>query len=47
MATLADFELRTLPGLWRWYDQSAREMAFHATTPPEAEIWQENLTQTL
>src|SRR5207244_3932344 len=43
MATLADFELRTLPGLWRWYDHSARELAFRAQSPAEAEIWQETL----
>ncbi len=47
MAKLADFELRTSPGLWRWYDQSARQLAFRAQSPAEAEAWQETLRSTL
>lgn len=47
MPDLDDFELRTMPGLWRWYEQSARQLAFHAQTRAEAEIWQRTLRETL
>src|SRR5690606_21946329 len=30
MPKLSDFELRTLPGLWRWADDAPRRMAFRA-----------------
>src|SRR5579859_4237594 len=47
VATLADFEIRSTPGLWRWYDQSARQLAFHAGSRAETEVWQETLRETL
>jgi dienelactone hydrolase len=47
MAQLSDFELRTSPGLWRWYDSSARQLAFSAGTRADTEAWQERLRQTL
>lgn len=43
MADLSDFELGTLPGLWRWADQTPRQLAFSATTHREAEVWQTEL----
>lgn len=43
MANLADFELGTLPGLWRWADHTPRQLAFNATTRHEAEAWQAEL----
>lgn len=47
MAKLTDFELRTTPGLWRWYDHSARQLAFRAQSRTEAEVWQETLRETV
>jgi dienelactone hydrolase len=47
MAKLTDFELRSAPGLWRWYDQSARQLAFRAQSRAEAETWQQTLRDTL
>lgn len=47
MAKLTDFNLRTSPGLWRWYDQSARELAFHAQSRDAAEAWQQTLRDKL
>ncbi len=47
MPTLDDFELRTMPGLWRWYEQSARQLTFHAQTREQAESWQTTLRETL
>ncbi len=47
MAKLTDFELRTAPGLWRWYDQSARQLAFRAQSRNEAEVWQHTLRDKL
>src|SRR5258708_129327 len=46
MAKLADFELRTFPGLSRWYDQSARQLAFSAQAQSDAETWQQTLSET-
>ena len=40
---LSDFELRTLPGLWQWYDSTPRQLAFDATARPQAEAWQHTL----
>jgi dienelactone hydrolase len=40
---LSDFELGTLPGLWRWVDQTPRQLAFNAHTRREAEGWQVTL----
>jgi dienelactone hydrolase len=45
MASLTDFELRTLPGLWRWYDQDSRKLAFHAESPAEVTEWQTALRE--
>jgi dienelactone hydrolase len=47
MPNLADFELRTTPGLWRWYDESARQLAFSANSRTETEAWQDTLRQTV
>jgi dienelactone hydrolase len=47
MPKLADFELRTLPGLWRWYEQAGRQMAFRAGRRDEAESWQRTLRETV
>jgi dienelactone hydrolase len=43
MANISDFELTTLPGLFRWYAQSARQMAYQAHSRAEAEYWQDTL----
>ncbi|HVO41664.1 MAG TPA: alpha/beta hydrolase family protein, partial [Aggregatilineales bacterium] len=47
MTKLADFELRSMPGLWRWYDSSSRQLAFSAPSRAEAEAWQQTLRDTL
>src|SRR5258708_35899718 len=47
MSNLAEFEVRSMPGLWQWYDQSARQLAFSAGSPAEAEVWQDTLRGTL
>lgn len=47
MPELADFELRTLPGLWRRYAQMPRQLAFRARSRAEAEAWQSALRTTL
>jgi dienelactone hydrolase len=47
MPNLDDFELATMPGLWRWYEQSARQLAFRASSRDEAEAWQRTLRDTL
>src|SRR5262245_16778399 len=43
MLTLTDFELATIPGLLRRYDQAPRRLAFRARTPAEALAWQADL----
>ncbi|MCC6805057.1 MAG: acetylxylan esterase [Anaerolineae bacterium] len=45
--SIADFEIRSLPGLWRWYDRESRTLAFGATSAAEAEDWQAALRQQL
>src|SRR5690242_6096007 len=47
VAKLTDFELRTAPGLWRWYEQSARQLAFRAQPRDAAEAWQQTLRNKL
>src|SRR5258708_20954737 len=47
MANISDFELTTLPGLFRWYDQSARQMAFRAQSRVQAETWQRALREVI
>ena len=47
MAQLADFELRTLPGLQRQYDEAPRQLAFRAQTLEQAHEWQEELRDVL
>jgi dienelactone hydrolase len=44
---LSDYELRTLPGLWQWADQTPRQLAFKAQTRREAEVWQRELRDKL
>ena len=41
------FELRTLPGLWRWHADTARQLAFNAENMEEAMLWQTALRDTL
>ena len=43
MPTLSDFELGTVPGLLRRYQQTPRRLAFRARTPAEALAWQAEL----
>ncbi len=45
MSTLADFDISSLPGLWRWYDQEGRRLAFRAQSAVEAERWQAALRE--
>jgi dienelactone hydrolase len=40
MTALADFELRSTPGLFNRLDNSGRKLAFKATTPEEVATWQ-------
>ena len=47
MSKLAEYEVRSMPGLWQWYDQSARQLRFSAGSPAEAEVWQDTLRETL
>src|SRR5690349_20476802 len=47
MPTPSDFELRTLPGLWSWYDQAPRQLAFRASANAEAMAWQVALRERL
>src|SRR5258708_21623595 len=47
MANLADFEVRTMPGLWNWYESAARQQAFRAQSRSEAEAWQKSLRETI
>ena len=47
MPTLSDFQLGTVPGLLRRYDQTPRRLAFAAASRGEAEAWQMELRQTL
>lgn len=42
MTSLADFEIRSLPGLWRDFDR-ARESGFAAASADEARAWQDSL----
>lgn len=44
MATLADYELGTLPGLWKDFDR-AREHGFSASSRADAEAWQAHLRE--
>ena len=46
MPNLSDFELGTVPGLLRWYDQAPRRLAFRAATLAEARAWQIELRGT-
>jgi dienelactone hydrolase len=43
MPNLSDFQLGTVPGLLRRYDQAPRRLAFRAGTPSEALAWQAEL----
>jgi len=47
MSKLSDFELKTMPGVWQWYDNSARKLAFKAQSRAEAESWQQELRATM
>src|SRR5260221_2522665 len=47
MPKLSDFQLGTVPGLLRWYDQGPRRLAFRASTLAEALAWQAELRETL
>ena len=47
MPKLSDFQLGTVPGLLRWYDQGPRRLAFRASTLAEAQAWQAELRETL
>jgi dienelactone hydrolase len=47
MPNLTDFQLSTVAGLWRWYDQAPRRLAFAAADRIEAEAWQAALRETL
>src|SRR5579859_6556016 len=47
MATLADFEVRTMPGFWNWYESAARQQRFQAQSRSEAEAWQKSLRETI
>jgi dienelactone hydrolase len=47
MPNLTDFELSTLPGLWTWYEQAPRQLAFRARTRAEATTWQFALRRQL
>src|SRR5260221_1319658 len=47
MANISDFELTTLPGLFRWYDQSPRHVGFRAQPGVEAETWQRDLRDVI
>ncbi len=40
MAGLSDYELRTMPGIWKWREQSGQQLAFSASSPEEAARWQ-------
>src|SRR3954447_1035699 len=40
MSALADFELRSTPGLFNRLDTTGRKLAFKATTPEEVATWQ-------
>ena len=47
MSDLSAFELRTLPGLQRQYDETPRQLAFRAQTLDQAREWQAELRATL
>ena len=47
MPRLSDFELRTMPGLWRWADDAPRRMAFRAGDRAEAAAWQAALREEI
>jgi dienelactone hydrolase len=47
MPNLTDFELRTLPALWGWYEHAPRQLAFRARTSAEAVAWQFALRERL
>jgi len=47
MSKLSDFELKTMPGVWQWYDSSARKLAFKGQSRAEAESWQQELRGTV
>ncbi len=47
MPNLADFELRTMPGLYRWHAETERQLAFRAKTREEAEDWQAALREKI
>lgn len=47
MTDLFNFELRTMPGLWRWYEQNGMELAFRAQSADEAEAWQKTLREVI
>jgi len=38
-------EFRSMPGLWQWYEQSGRQLAFQAQSAEEAVSWQQNLRE--
>lgn len=40
MPELSDFQIQTMPGLFDWYARTPRQMAFKATSRPEADAWQ-------
>jgi dienelactone hydrolase len=42
-----EYEWRTLPGLWRRYQEAPRQLAFRATTQEEGRAWQRTLRATL
>src|SRR5262245_38912543 len=43
MTGIADFELRSTPGLFNRLDHSGRKLGFKATSPDEVSKWQEAL----
>ena len=47
MSSLSDFELRTLPGLQRQYDETPHRLAFRAQSLDQAQAWQAELRAVL
>jgi dienelactone hydrolase len=47
MPSLTDFELRTLPGVWNWYDHDSRKLGFPGGAREDVERWQAALRTEL
>ena len=47
MTQLPDVNIQTVPGLWRWYDSTPRQLSFRGENVSETLAWQATLRSKL